>query len=193
MVNQVQVVSILMIVNGALVSLMGLFYAAMGPLMFTIFTLAPPPGPQGGPNQADKAFFTAMSAVYVVIGLPTVVCGVLNIVAGIRSLYFRNRILALVALFTNMITLFTCYCSPIAVGVMIYGLIVMFQPDVALTFRRVAQGLPAELSKRGRDSREDDERYDEEPEEESPQPAPQRPGGGDQIQRGPDDGYRRSS
>lgn len=188
MVNQVPVVSILMIVNGALVSLMGLLYSAMGPLMCTMINLAPPPGP-GGPKPEDKIAFTAISGIYIVLGLPTLACGALNIVAGIRGLMFRNRIFALVALFCNIITVFTCYCSPISIGVMIYGLIVLFQPDVARAFARVAAGMPAERFRHGWDPREDDERYDEEPEEELP-PPPQRPRGGDQIQRAPDDGYR---
>ena len=120
MVNQVKVVAILMIVNGALVSFMGLFYTAMGPLMCTVISLAPPGG-AGGPKPDEKVAITAISGIYVVIGLPTLACGLLNIVAGIRSLSFRNRILALVALFSNIGTVFTCYCSPIANGVTRHG------------------------------------------------------------------------
>jgi hypothetical protein len=192
MVNQVQVVAILMIVNGALVSLMGLFYTAMGPLMCTLISLAPQ-GP-GGPKAEDKFAFTAISGAYVVIGLPTIACGVLNIVAGIRCLSFRNRILALVAMFSNTITVFTCYCSPLSIGVMIYALIVLFQPDVAHTFAQVAKGAPADRFKHGWDRREDDDRYDDGPEEDlppPPSPSPERPRGGDQIQPAPDDGIRR--
>jgi hypothetical protein len=190
MVNQVQVVAILMIVNGALVSMMGLLYTAMGPLMCTMITLVPPAGP-GGPNPEDKLVFSAISGIYVVIGVPTLVCGVLNIVAGIRSLSFRNRILALVALFSNIVTVFSCYCCPTSVGLMIYGLIVFFQPDVARTFAQVAKGEPANRFKHGWDSHEDDTSNDEGPEQKVPQMPAERPPGADQIQHAPDDGFRR--
>lgn len=186
MVKQVQVVAILMIVNGAIVSVMGLFYVAMGPFMFAMMNMAPPPGQQG-PNSSDAAVLSAMSVVYVVLGLVVLMAAILNIVAGIRSLSFRNRTLALVALFSNVAPLFTCYCLPTSLGVMIYGLIVFFQSDVARAFQLVAEGVPAERFKRGWDP-EDDEDMDDERSLDEP-PPPRR--GGENIQRGPDDSLRR--
>jgi hypothetical protein len=186
MVRQVQVVAILMIVNGALVSLMGLLYICLGPAMFALMKLGPAgTGPGGRPNPAgpSTAEATFLSAFYVVIGLPVLAAGILNIVAGIRSLKYRGRILALVALFSNLAPLFTCYCLPTSLGVMIYGLIVFFQSDVADAFARVADGLPPERIKYG--WRDEDEADDE-----FPEPPIDRRRRGDNIQRGPEDTYR---
>ena len=188
MVNQVQVVAILMIVNGALVSIMGLFYSLMGPTMFAITQLGPPPGGgAGGPPPLDLRI---MSAIYLVIGLPVMACGILNIVAGIRSLSLRGRTLALVALFSNLAPLFTCYCLFTSLPLMIYGLIVFFQADVAHAFAMVAQGVPASQFKGARrhPEEDDDEGWEDEgpPRDPTEPPPPSR-----NIQRGPKDTYRR--
>jgi hypothetical protein len=135
MVNQVKVVSILMIVQGSLASLMGLLYTFLGPVMFGLMASAPQ-----NPNDPPKGFFAIISGVYIAIGLAVLTCGILNIVGGIRAIKFRNRTLAIVALFTNVIPLLTCYCAPTALGTMIYGLIVFFNNDVAKAFEMVAAG-----------------------------------------------------
>jgi hypothetical protein len=187
-VNQVQVVSILMIVNGSLVSLMGLFYAFMGPAMFALLRMAPP-GPPGTPAPGT-AELTILPLIYVAIGLPVLAAGVLNIVAGIRSLKFRGRTFALVALFANLVPVFTCYCIPTSLGLMIYGLIVFFQADVAHAFERVAVGESPERFKHGWRRDEDDEMDEEELDEESdlhdPSPRPTN------IRRDPKEKYRKS-
>ena len=184
-VPQVKVVAILMIVNGAIVSLMGLYLVIIGPAMFTMMKVAPPPqGPNAGGPEA--MILGIMSAVYFVLGLLVLVASVLNIVAGIRSLKYRGRTFAIVALFSNIAALFTCYCFPLALGVMIYGLIVFFQSDVADAFARVAEGLPPERVKYGwRPADEPDDEWDEE----LPLPPLDRPRRGDNVQRGPDDTY----
>jgi hypothetical protein len=168
MVNQVQVVSILMIVHGALASLMGLFFAAMGPTMYALFSLEKK-DPRARHGPADEAVFTVISVVYVVLGLLILAVGVLNIVAGVRGLKFRGRVLALVALFSNVIPLITCYCSPTSLGLMIYGLIVYFNKDVVRAFELAARGVPPEeirrrfeyRERRYRDDYEDDDYEDE--------------------------------
>ena len=185
MANQVPVVAILMIVNGVIVSLMGLFYVLMGPAMFALMSFGPRSPSQPAANTADTVMMTVMSGFYVVIGLLVLVCGMLNIVAGVRCLSYRGRTLALIALFSNLAPMFTCYCMPTSLGLMIYGLIVMFQSDVAHAFAEVARGVPPERFKHGRRYRE------EERDEEGEELPPERPRGGDNIQLGPDD-VRRS-
>jgi hypothetical protein len=139
MVPQVQVVSILMIVNGALTSLIGLLLSVLGPFLFVISN-----DNKMGPPRGDREVLQILSAVYLVLGVLVLIAGVLNIVAGIRALNFRNRTLALVALFFNIIPLFTVYCAPTSLGVLIYGLIVFFNADVARAFKMAAEGVPAD-------------------------------------------------
>jgi hypothetical protein len=143
MVPQVQVVSILMIVNGSLVSLMGLLLAAVGPTMFVVVGMDQHKAPM---RPDDRTALTIITVAYTVGGVLVLTAGVLNVIAGIRSLKFRGRALALTALFFNIIPLFTCYCLPTSLGLMIYGLIVFFNADVARAFRLAAEGvLPEEI------------------------------------------------
>jgi hypothetical protein len=81
-----------------------------------------------------------MSAIYIGWGVLIAVVGILNGIAGFRIMSLRGRALALVALFTNIVVVMTCYCGPTAIGMMIYGLIVLFQSDVARAFEAVGRG-----------------------------------------------------
>lgn len=176
MVRQVQVVAILMIVNGALISLMGLYLACMGPFMFFVTTT-------GGPA-SRPATIMVMSSIYLALGLLVLTAAALNITAGIRSLKYRGRTLALVALFCNLVPMFTCYCIPTSLGLMIYGLIVFFHHEVADAFARVADGLPPERVRQG--WREEEEEGEE---DDWPAPPSESPRRGDNIRRGSEDIY----
>jgi hypothetical protein len=146
MVPQITVVGILMIVNGALASLIGIFVALMGPLMFSMFQRMPP-GPPGAPPP-PQGLINMISLMYLMMGTSVLVGGAMNVVGGIRALAYRNRALVITALFFNIIPMLTCYCLPTSLGVMIYGLIVMFQPDVAQAFALAEDGHPLEEIRR---------------------------------------------
>lgn len=171
MVKQVQIVSILMIVQGALASLMGVVYAAMGPAMFALMSMD-----KNRPKNADdEKVATIMTVVYVALGAVALLAGILNIIAGIRSLKFRGRTFAIVALISNVFALGTCYCIPTALGVMIYGLIVMFNSDVARAFTMASEGaMPAEIRARfdGSSRRHEDDDYGDRDGDERDQPPP---------------------
>jgi hypothetical protein len=164
MVPQVQVVSILMIVNGALSALMGLLLSAIGPFMFAILNAEK----GGGPAPDERAFLGILSMVYLVLGLLVLTAGLLNVIAGIRALNFRGRGLAIVALFFNIVPVFTIYCAPTSLGVMIYGLIVFFNGDVARAFRMAAEGVPAEEIRQRFSGYRRRDHWDEEEEEDYP-------------------------
>jgi hypothetical protein len=186
MVKQVQVVAILMIVNGALVSIMGLLYAFMGPAMFALMRLGP--ASKSTNNPPDTMFLTLMSAIYLGLGLLVLTAGILNLVAGIRSLKLRGRTFAIVALFSNLIPIFTCYCLPTSLGLMIYGLIVFFQADVAHAFAMVATGVSPQRFLGGV-REEDEDEFDEEIDDRST-PRRQSPPT-DKFQRDPNEKFRR--
>jgi hypothetical protein len=136
MINQVKVVSILMIVQGSLESLMGLLYLAMGPLLMA---MRPAFNSSKMPLGGDE-FLTFATWLYVILGALVLTTGVLNIIAGVRAIHHRSRTFVIVALFMNVIPLITIYCAPTALGVMIYGLIVFFNREVAYAFQLVAAG-----------------------------------------------------
>jgi hypothetical protein len=136
MVGQVKVVGILMMVNGVLSILMGGFYAVMGSIALFGMPGGPPPG--GGPPAG------LFAAIYGVIGGSVILSGLLNAVAGLRVMTFRNRVLGIIALFSNLLTLFTCYCAVTGIGMLVYGLIVLFHSDVARAFEMVSRGATPE-------------------------------------------------
>ena len=172
MVTQVPVIGILMIVNGCLTGLMGLLLAAMGPFLFSMSKV----NGQGVPPGQEK-MLAAMSFGYAAVGVVVLVGGILNVIGGIRVYHFRGRTFAIVALFANLASIFTCYCSASSFGLMIWGLIVLFNSDVADAFKLGEDGWPPEEIKHRarrtshRDSRDIDDR-DEEPDEPRPAPPP---------------------
>ena len=155
MVGQIKIVGILMMVNGSIIAIVGALYAAMGPMMMAIGP--PPPAAGGGPR--PELFLI----IYGVLGGVILISGAVNIVAGFRVMSMRNRVFGIVALFLNVVSLITCYCAPLAIAMMIYGLIVLFQPDVNRAFEEVARGATPEEAVRKLTKRYDDVRddYDE--------------------------------
>jgi hypothetical protein len=166
MVSQVKTVSILMLVQGVLACLMGLFYAAMGPFMYYTMDQAKQAGGPPSPKEFEMIFFTVMPLYYVGVGLLTLAAGILDMIAGVRCLNFHGRTFAIVALFSNIPCAFTCYCAPTAIGIMVYGLIVFLNEQVRHAFELVAAGEPvrsvvARFTRRSRGDWDDDEEEDE--------------------------------
>lgn len=186
MVAKVRVVAILMIVHGILVSLMGAEYVKEGGRICVSFWapnagLFAPSDPGAARHLIDILF-----PIYSLIGLPVLAVGILNIVAGIRCLRLRGRNLALVALFSNVVPVFTCYCLPTSIALMIYGLIVLFHSDVAYAFAEVAARDAVERVKSNRRPGDAGDIENEPP----PFPAP-KPRHSDNIQLPPDESPRR--
>lgn len=143
--NQVPVIGILMIVQGVLELLLGLFMVGMAgffPLM-----MAMDPGMGQGPGQGPGAPpVWIIGIVYGVLGLAISIPGILRIYAGYNVYRFRRRIFAIVANCLGFITLITCYCAPTAIALGVYSLIVLLQPSVVYAF---AQNAAAQNSKAG--------------------------------------------
>src|SRR4051794_20422589 len=112
MVAQVKVVSVLMIVYGAFTALGGVLLALFWPFLFAMTAGSK----RGGMSANDQTTFTVFTVLFAVGGLLVVAVGVLHVIAGIRCLQFRGRVLALVALFCNLVALPTGYCSIFALG-----------------------------------------------------------------------------
>jgi hypothetical protein len=135
MVQQVSIVSILMIVHGALVTVTGLLFAFMGPAMFALIHLDPNPD-----DPDEKVGAAMMLVVSLSCGGLWVIVGALNVFAGIQCRNFRGHTLSLVALFSNLLAVFSLICSPTSLGLIIYGLMVLMSADVKRAFSMAAQG-----------------------------------------------------
>jgi hypothetical protein len=125
-----------MIINGCLVALMGMLYTIMGPAMFAMMEMD-----KQNVRQDDKIVLGVMSGVYLGCGAVLLAIGVMHVISGIMALRYKGRVFAIVTLFTNIITLLTCYCAITGIAVLIFGLIVFFNSEVTETFRLVAKGM----------------------------------------------------
>ena len=139
MVNQVQIVCILMIVQGSLTTLMGLFYLGYAAFIPVLFRLMESTDPSAKAPPASLIWIIA--GVILVIGLPVMIAGPLQIWAGIRNLQFRGYRLGMTALIAGSVSALTIYCAPTAIGLLIYGLIVYRKPEVAQAFRMGEDGM----------------------------------------------------
>jgi hypothetical protein len=108
-----------------------------------------------------------ITIAYVVLGAGCAISGLINIAGGIAALRFRSRTFVIVALFFNVAALPTCWCAPTSLGILIWGLVVMFQKDVADAFKLGAAGYAAQEI-RDRMSRDDDDRYDDRHDDDRP-------------------------
>jgi hypothetical protein len=75
----------------------------------------------------------------VMIGL-----GILLIYSGISVARYQRRTLAIIALASGLITLFTCYCFPTSLLLGIYGMILLFNQPVAYAFDLRSKGHSAQ-------------------------------------------------
>ncbi len=152
-IKQVTVVAILLLVQGGLELVAGIFYAAMGPFMVSIMKMAE--AESGGDMdvrvqaQPPEEMFWFIGGIYMAIGSVAIICGILKIIAGIRNLKYKSRVLGFVALASGLVTAMTCYCAPTAIGLAIYGMIVYVNSDVARAFDLSKQGYTAEQIKAG--------------------------------------------
>jgi hypothetical protein len=168
MVSQVPIIGILMIVNGILCILYGFVQMAMGPFMQSIFAMQ---GAQMPPEakvqmQQMQQMMQYMFWVYIALGTLNAVVGVVSIAAGIPAMRYRSRTFVIIALFLNPATFMSCYCLPTSLGLMIWGLIVLLQKDVAEAFKMGAAGISAdEIKQRFADDRRRDDDYDDDPDD----------------------------
>ena len=145
LVHHVTALSILTMVQGSLVTLYGIGLAVLAFVM-PVFIQA-----QGGmPRRAGMpaapmpaGFEWMMLAIYGSMGLVSLVIGVLGIWAGIRMLKFRGRTLGIVALSSGLLSFAGCYCLPTAIGLFVYGLIVLLNEPVKRAFVMGEQGRTA--------------------------------------------------
>jgi Cytochrome oxidase complex assembly protein 1 len=133
MVQHVRQLGGLMIAQGILSCGVGFISLAVGPLNLIFLSK----------QRSDFPFFgKVVPWLYIVSGLLILTSGVLNILAGVKVRRFQNRPLAIVALATNAVYLFSFFnlpCFPIALALMIFGLVVVLNQDVRRAFDGTAE------------------------------------------------------
>ena len=164
LVHHVTALSILTIAQGSLVTLYGI---GLGVLAFVMpvfiqaqggIPVAPAPV-EPAPVELEPeepipvapipvapfpvGFEWMMLAVYGSMGLISLVIGVLGIWAGIRMMRFRGRTFGIVALSSGLLSIAGCYCLPTAIGLFVYGLIVLLNEPVKRAFAMGEEGRTA--------------------------------------------------
>ena len=140
LVGHVRVLGILMLVHGVLALMCGLMFVAMAvffPMLFA--SIEPPPNARAG-EPPPEVIGWIMGGVYGGIGLITSIAGGLQIYTGYQTYLFRKRQLGIVSLILGAGASLSCYCSITAIGLLIYGLIVLLNASVKEAFELGAQG-----------------------------------------------------
>ena len=134
---KVKVLAILMIVQGALEALLGLMLAGVGGFLYFAGNQI-----MAAQQQADGPPPPAwIFLIYLPVGLVLLAVASIRIYAGIRNLSFKGRTLGIIAISCGLVTSLTMYCAPTSIGLMIYGLIVYLDGNVAQAFKDVEAGL----------------------------------------------------
>jgi hypothetical protein len=118
-----------MIVQGILEIMMGIMLSGMGTLFAFIDKF------DKGERPLPENMRLFMMIIYGALGLLVLVAGGVRIAGGIGVLRHRWRKLALVANIIGFGSAITCYCGPSAIGLGIYGLIVLMHPSVIQLFQ----------------------------------------------------------
>ncbi len=122
--GHIRVVSILMIVHGILLCVVGLFLIGLAIAMPYFLAMQPNAIKQqpGGPDMQQMKWI--MGIMYGSMGLAGLVPGIVQLVAGIYNLSLKKRMFGIVALIFGAVSIATCYCTPTAIGLLVYGLII---------------------------------------------------------------------
>jgi hypothetical protein len=138
----VPTVAILMIVHGVLMVAVALFF------IFMIVVMVPLLGQQmenqqdiqrqqnpNAPPLSKEGMTTMLYAVYGGMSAFLFIIGALGIYTGIRNYGYHDRVLGLISLVLNMGSIFFCWCMPLSIGLMIFGMIIYLSPEADRAFR----------------------------------------------------------
>ncbi|WP_146598379.1 hypothetical protein [Novipirellula aureliae] len=141
LVGQVQILGVLMIVQGVFILLMGgaiTFYASLMPMVFR--EIRADAAQSGNANAMPPEADTWFLVLGVIAGLVMIAIAVFTIICGVRTLRFRGRVMSIVMLCVGMVTMLTCYCLPTQIALSIYGMIVLFNRPVVIAFGFAEEG-----------------------------------------------------
>ncbi len=138
--TQIRIVSILLIVHGAMLLMMGVFLVgvAIALPIIAMSEIAEEAQDPDGPTPEQMKMI--LLGVYGGMGTAGLIPGVVQIVAGIANLRLKRRTLGIVALAFGLISMGTCYCTPTAIALCVYGLVIYLNQSAVQIFALGAQG-----------------------------------------------------
>lgn len=138
--GQIRVVAILMIVHGTLLLFLGgglVLLGVMFPAIMTMQSEAMEPKP-GEPSTEQLSWI--LLVVYGGLGMLVLTGAFLQISAGIFNLNLKKRMLGIVAVSVGTLSIFTCYCAPTSLALLIYCLIIYLHDTSKQAFALREQG-----------------------------------------------------
>jgi hypothetical protein len=98
----------------------------------------------GGTGLPVAAFPVESQVAVVVFGPLLIAAAALKIVAGLRNYHYRALPLGLLALASCLVSALVCYCAPLSLALMAWGLVLYRRPEVERAFLMGRQGLSRE-------------------------------------------------
>ena len=137
--TQQRVVSILMIVQGVMSSLMGVFLVVMAIAIPIMIEMDQQRNNFNGGGPPPEARWIILG-IYGAIGLCNLIPGILQIYAGIQGIRLRNHTLGIIALGAGALTIVSCYCFITSLALLIYGLIIYLHDTTKRAFELAKDG-----------------------------------------------------
>ena len=136
-VNQIQVIAILMLVQGALLLVMSMvmFFYAFG----FVAIIRSAPADQGGPPFPEEALFW-IQVVGVLGGGFFLLLALMHFLSGYWGLNLKGRMFGITTMILGLASSLTFYCAPTAIGLAVYGLIIYFHQASRQAFEMSNQG-----------------------------------------------------
>jgi hypothetical protein len=135
--TQQRVIAILMIVQGVLSLIMGVFF--LGAAFLLPQMIAADMRRQGNGPPVEQ-MQTIMLVAYGGMAACGILPGLLQIFAGFQNIWLKGYVLGLIGLGAGALSFGTCYCLPTALALLIYGLIIYFHETTRLAFQMASQG-----------------------------------------------------
>ena len=139
-INQIPILAAMTIVQGVLLTMMGMFCVGYG-LLFSLMPSMMPPDERARMKAEAGQFFEIASWSLIGIGTLVFIIAIMHFVAGIRSLNYRGRAFTITTWALGLLASITVYCAPTSFGLAIWGLIVFLNPAVANAFKMAEEGM----------------------------------------------------
>lgn len=139
-VEQVNLLGIFSIIQGVLVLVYALFIVMYGFFFQQMDQFMPAEQAKEFREQFKEVSSIVMLGV-VILGGGFGLMGIGYIVAGIQAIRLKWRIFNMVVLLAGIASSISCYCAPTAIGLTIFGLIVLLKPAVIQAFEMRKTGM----------------------------------------------------
>jgi hypothetical protein len=136
------VIASLFIAQGVLLLLMGGYLIVLGVFMGNMDQFMPPNAQQPAEFQdMMDTQTTIMLWGFGIVGGVIVIIAFLHFIAAYLGFTYKGRVFGIVTMIAGLLSMFSCYCAPTAIGLAVYGMIIYFNPAVTKAFALGKSGM----------------------------------------------------